>query len=79
MKKIPLTLLAALALSMGAQAQKPLTIAGQGQFTVGGKTIQRPGTYDNSKFVGWATQEETGQRASVDHAFVSYQILAPHE
>lgn len=74
MRKIHLTLLTAFALGLGAQAQKPLSIARQGQFTVGGKTIQHPGTYDNSKFVGWAMQVETGQRSSVDHAYVSYQV-----
>ena len=40
----------------GAQT---ITIAKQGHFSVGGQTIQRPGAYDNSKFVGWAEQEET--------------------
>lgn len=67
-------LLATLLFTVGAMAQQPITIARQGSFSVGGKTIQREGTYDNSKFVGWATQVETGQQAHVDHAFVNYQV-----
>jgi len=62
--------------SASAMAQQPLSIARQGHFSVGGKTLQREGSYDNSKFVGWATQVETGQSARVNHAFVDYQIPA---
>ena len=62
--------------SASAMAQQPLSIARQGHFSVGGKTLQREGSYDNSKFVGWATQVETGQSARVDHALVNYQIPA---
>lgn len=58
-----------------AQAQH-ITIARQGHFSVGGQTIQRSGEYDNSKFVGWAEQEETGQSYRADHAFVDFQIPA---
>lgn len=76
MKAKQLFLLAALLFSMGAAAQTPITIACQGNFSVGGKTLQREGTYDNSKFVGWSTQVETGQSARVDHAFVNFQIPA---
>lgn len=65
---------AALLITMQSLAQKPLTIARQGNFSVGGKILQRSGKYDNSKFVGWATQDETGQQAHVDHAFVDFQI-----
>jgi pimeloyl-ACP methyl ester carboxylesterase len=54
--------------------RRPLLIQEQGSFTVGGTIIQRPGNYDNSKFVGWAEQDETGQSARVDNAFVNYQI-----
>lgn len=71
-----LSFLAALSLSMNVIAQKPLIIKRQGGFSVGGKTIQRDGKYDNSKFVGWATQVEAGQSTRVYHAFVNYQILA---
>ena len=39
-----------------------------------GKIIQRDGKYDNSKFVGWAEQNEVGQSYRTDHAFVNYQI-----
>lgn len=48
----------------------------QGAFSVGGTTVQRDGEYDNSKFVGWAEQDETGQSYRGDHAFVNYQIPA---
>lgn len=48
----------------------------QGSFTVGGTTVTRPGTYDNSQFVGWAEQNETGQSYRANHAFVEYQIPA---
>lgn len=74
MKKIILSAL--LLASAGAVAAQNITIAKQGHFSVGGQTIQRPGTYDNSKFVGWATQEETGQSYRADHAFVDFQIPA---
>ena len=57
-------------------AQEPIAIVKQGHFSVGGITIQRQGTYDNSKFVGWAEQEETGQSYRADHAFVDFQIPA---
>lgn len=52
----------------------PLVIRDQGNFTVAGTTIVRPGDYDNSQFVGWAEQNETGQSYRADHAFVNYQI-----
>lgn len=55
-------------------ADKPLVIVRQGQFNVGGTTLQRAGSYDNSKFVGWSEQDETGQRFQGDHAYVEYQI-----
>lgn len=54
----------------------PMVIESQGSFAVGGTILQRPGTYDNSKFVGWSTQEETGQSYRGDHAIVNYQIPA---
>lgn len=59
---------------MNAKAGKPITIAQQGSFTVGGNTLQRHGTFDNHKFVGWATQAEEGQSYRGDHAYVEYQI-----
>lgn len=51
-----------------------IKIAKQGNFAVGGTTIQRSGAYDNSKFVGWAEQVEAGQSYRGDHALVHYQI-----
>lgn len=65
---------AMLATSLGLSAQQPLVIERQGNFSVGGTTILRQGKYDNSKFVGWAEQVETGQSTRVDHAFADYQI-----
>ena len=51
------TILSVLLLSITAIAgAQTITIAKQGHFSVGGQTIQRPGAYDNSKFVGWAEQ-----------------------
>lgn len=55
-------------------AIEPIIIEKQGSFSVGGKIIQRKGRYDNSKFVGWAEQNEIGQSYRADHAFVNYQI-----
>ena len=63
----------------GAVVAQNITIAKQGHFSVGGQTIQRPGAYDNQKFVGWATQEETGQSYRADHAFVDFQIPAENK
>lgn len=74
MKKIILCVLL-LPFAGVAQAQH-ITIARQGHFSVGGQTIQKSGEYDNSKFVGWAEQEETGQSYRADHAFVDFQIPA---
>ena len=59
MKKVILSVLL-LSVTAIAAAQN-ITIAKQGHFSVGGQTVQRPGAYDNSKFIGWAAQEETGQ------------------
>ena len=55
-------------------AGTPVVIKEQGAFTVGGTMLQRPGVYDNAKFVGWSEQIETGQSYRADHAFVDYQI-----
>ena len=72
MKKLFLTLiLSAIKL---CYANEPLIIEKQGNFSVGGKIMQRDGKYDNSKFVGWAEQNEVGQSYEADHAFVNYQI-----
>ena len=64
-----ISILANCALNVIAQN---LVIERQGHFSVGGSVIQHEGVYDNSKFVGWATQVEEGQKASVNHAFVDY-------
>jgi len=63
----------------GSIVAQNLVIAKQGYFSVGGITLQKTGKYDNSKFVGWATQVETGQSYRADHAFVSFQIPANAE
>ena len=74
MNKLTASLLAVL--MTAACSDNDIKIAKQGSFAVGGTTIQREGTYDNSKFVGWAEQIETGQSYHGDHAFVNYQIPA---
>lgn len=74
MNKLTASLLAVL--MTAACSDNDIKIAKQGSFAVGGTTIQRDGTYDNSKFVGWAEQVETGQSYHGDHAFVNYQIPA---
>lgn len=74
MNKLTASLLAVL--MTAACSDNDIKIAKQGSFAVGGTTIQRNGTYDNSKFVGWAEQIETGQSYHGDHAFVNYQIPA---
>ena len=56
------------------KAAEPILIEKQGSFSVGGTILQRQGVYDNSKFVGWSEQEETGQSYRADHAYVHYQI-----
>lgn len=75
MKKIILSVLM-LSVTAIAEAQEAVAILKQGHFSVGGTTIHRPGTYNNSKFIGWAEQEETGQSYRADHAFVDFQIPA---
>ena len=75
MKKIILSVLM-LSVTAIAEAQEAVAILKQGHFSVGGTTIHRPGTYNNSKFIGWAEQEETGQCYRADHAFVDFQIPA---
>ena len=59
MKKI--LLLALLIPVFGMADAQDLVIAKQGHFSVGGQTIQRPGTYDNSKFVGWLPKSRPGR------------------
>ena len=49
---------------------EPITIAEQGSFFVGGKTISSPGTFDPTKFA----KTEEGQSFPVDHLYVQYQI-----
>ena len=72
MNKLTFTLLALLMVS--ACSDKTIKIEKQGHFSVGGTTVQREGAYDNSQFIGWAEQNETGQSYRGDHAFDEYQI-----
>jgi pimeloyl-ACP methyl ester carboxylesterase len=51
-----------------AAAKKPLMIAEQGSFTVGGTYKQRPGKFTQENFIA-----EDGQRAYGDFAYVEYQ------
>lgn len=72
MKRITLFLLAAISLT--GFATKPLMIERQGQFPIGGTTIQRPGTFDPDTFVGWTNPIQDGQTYRCDYAFARYQI-----
>lgn len=67
MKKVFLFVLALLAIT--CMAGEPLVIERQGQFPVGGITIQRPGTFDPDTFVGWTDPVQDGQTYRCDHAF----------
>ena len=51
-----------------AAAKKPLVIAEQGSFTVGGAYKEKPGTFRQENFTA-----EEGQRAYGDFAYVEYQ------
>lgn len=72
MKKLLLIL--TVAVSVTAVAGRGIAISRQGQFPVGGTTIQRPGTFDPDTFVGWTDQDQAGQSYRCDHAFARYQI-----
>ncbi len=74
MNRFILLLLATLLLT--ACFDNNIKIAKQGSFAVAGVILQRDGNYDNTKFVGFAEQDETGQSYHGDHAFVNYQIPA---
>lgn len=56
--------------------EAPITITRQGSFAVGGTVLQRPGKYDNSRFIDWATPVEQGQSFHADHAVADFQIPA---
>lgn len=72
MKKFALSFLSLLTLV--ACSDNSIKIKKQGSFSVAGTLVQHDGIYDNSKFVGWSEQLETGQSYRADHAFVNYQI-----
>lgn len=61
-------------MSLTSFASKPLMIERQGQFPVGGMTIERPGTFNPDTFVGWTDPVQDGQTYRCDHAFARYQI-----
>lgn len=63
-------------LMASACSDNDIKIVKQGNFAIGGTIIQHEGTYDNSQFIGWAEQIETGQSYRSNHAFVNYQIPA---
>lgn len=64
------------AVSLASFATKPLVIERQGQFPVGGITIERPGVFDPDTFVGWTNPVQDGQTYRCDHAFARFQISA---
>lgn len=61
-------LLSACAASNGNKGNRPLTIAEQGSFAVGGTVVMNPGTFDPYK------PTPAGQTFRGDHAYVFYQI-----
>src|SRR3546814_20010286 len=64
------TLLLATSISLNAQnKRKPLIIAGQGSFAVGGTKITEPGTFDVNNAL-----KPQGKTFHGDHAYVLYQI-----
>ena len=65
-----LALFLTISLSVSAQhMQKPLTIASQGSFAVGGTKFSEPGTFDLNQAL-----KPQGQSFHGDHAYVFYQI-----
>lgn len=56
---------------VGIMQKKPLIIMDQGSFTVGGRVIKEPGTYDESHALSPA-----GQEKHVDQGYVFYQVPA---
>ena len=72
MNKIAFLILSVISIS--GFAAKPLMIDRQGQFPVGGKTIERPGTFNPDTFVSWTDPVQAGQTYRCDHAFARYQI-----
>jgi len=74
MKKLIALILSAMAIS--SSFAEGIVIQKQGQFPVGGTTIQREGTFNPDVFVGWAEQDQSGQSYRCDHAFARYQIPA---
>lgn len=55
-------------------AAEPLQIERQGQFPVGGTTIERPGKFNPDTFTSWTDPVQNGQTYRCDHAFARYQI-----
>lgn len=74
MKTTAFIILSAMSLSSTVFAGKPLMIDRQGQFPVGGTTIERPGVFNPDTFVGWTNPVQDGQTYRCDHAFARYQI-----
>lgn len=62
------------AVSLASFASRPIMIERQGEFPVGGITIERPGTFNPDTFVGWTNPVQDGQTYRCDHAFAHYQI-----
>ncbi len=55
-----------------AAKKEPLTIAEQGSFFVGGRTVRGAGTFDPSRF--FLPFNSAGQTYSVEHLYAQYQI-----
>lgn len=61
-------------MSLTSFASRPIMIDRQGQFPVGGTTVERPGTFDPDTFRSWTDPVQDGQTYRCDHAFARYQI-----
>jgi hypothetical protein len=59
MEKLLLSIISVMSLT--SFATKPIVIERQGQFPVGGTTIERPGTFDPDTFTGWTNPVQDGQ------------------
>src|SRR5690606_30081748 len=67
---VPLIILLTASMSLNAQnKQKPISIAGQGSFAIGGTKLTEPGIFDLTEAL-----KPQGQTFHGDHAYVFYQI-----
>jgi pimeloyl-ACP methyl ester carboxylesterase len=58
--------------SQSGHDREPLTIAEQGSFFVGGRTVTAPGSFDPGRF--FIPFQSEGQTYSIEHLYAQYQI-----